>query len=249
MPDREKQELEILRAALERTKDCPLSEELACLLDGQAESQVAEHVESCAWCQTEIKLLQSFEAADVSYREAEDVRRVNELLQARSGEIFRVPRTAPAPRPSWWQSLFARPWRSPAVLAMAAVLVLVAVGLEWRRNAPPTLGPVGGSDVLRSGALKVVAPTGDLQQAPQEIQWEAVPGATRYEVRLLEVDRTEMWKTETSELRVALPKAMEARIVPGKTILCQVAAYDSGGRKLSESEPVPFRIVPPGSAR
>jgi hypothetical protein len=128
---------------------------------------------------------------------------------------------------------------------MAGVLIVVAIGFQLRVAGPPTLRPLGesGTEVLRSHTLELLAPKGDLPQQPREIQWQPAPGAVKYTVRLLEVDRSELWKTETTETRVEMPSGVQARIVPAKTVLCEVAAFDAAGRKVAESESVRFRLL------
>ena len=47
---------------------------------------------------------------------------------------------------------------------------------------------------LRSGNFAVLSPVGDVQERPAEIRWERVQSVASYQVRLLEVDRSEVWK-------------------------------------------------------
>ena len=63
----------------------------------------------------------------------------------------------------------------------------------------------------------------------------------RYEARLLEVDGAEL--AETAENRIELPAAVRARVVPAKTLLCQVLAFDASGHRVGQSETVRFRLV------
>jgi hypothetical protein len=114
-----------------------------------------------------------------------------------------------------------------------------------RQSAVPALHPGDqGREVLRSSTLTLTAPVGDLSEAPDEIAWQAVAGAVKYQVRLLEVDRTPLWQAETDAARVALPSGVRNRIVPAKTLLCEVAAFDGAGAKIADSEAVRFRITP-----
>jgi hypothetical protein len=242
-------EQELFRAALGPGKSCPPVEELARLIDEPSGAglppTLADHVQSCSYCRNELHLLQTFLSAETPEEDIEAVRFVTEQLRTRSAEIFARPVVAPAQPTSWWSTLFALPWLRPSAFTMAAVLIVVAIGFQLRFAGPPALRPLGGSgaEVLRSHTLDLLTPKGDLQQAPREIQWQPSPGAVKYEVRLLEVDRTEMWKTETAQTRVELPSPVQARIVPAKTILCEVAAFDAAGRKVAESELVRFRLL------
>jgi hypothetical protein len=89
----------------------------------------------------------------------------------------------------------------------------------------------------------VIAPSGNLRRAPSEIRWQAAPNAVRYEARLLEVDGAELWKAETAENRIEFPAAVRARVVPAKTLLCQVSAFDASGHRVAQSEAVRFRLL------
>jgi hypothetical protein len=202
------------------------------------------HVESCAFCQTEVQLLREFHVGPNRETDTAAVQAITSRLRARSNEIFRreAPPQAATGEP-WWRSLWRAPWFSPAALAAAAIVVLVAIGLQTR-IAPPALRPPGAEpEVLRSNAIIVTAPSGDIAQAPAEIRWQPAPGAAKYKVRLLEVDGQELWSAETAQSMVQIPGAIRARIVPAKTLLCQVSAFDEAGRQIAISDTVRFRVL------
>jgi hypothetical protein len=117
--------------------------------------------------------------------------------------------------------------------------------LQFRHASQPALQPgrESGPEVLRSNTIQTVAPEGDVEQAPTQLQWQVVPAAAAYEVRVLEVDHNELWKARTSASRIALPPSVQARVVPAKTLLWQVAALDAAGNKVAESGPVRFRLL------
>jgi hypothetical protein len=102
---------------------------------------------------------------------------------------------------------------------------------------------MGSSEILRSSSIAILNPVGDLQEKPGEIRWEEAPNATRYQVRIMEVDRTELWTGETMGTRIEVPATVENLIVPFKTLLVQVGAFDATGAKIAESEPVRFRFL------
>jgi hypothetical protein len=58
----------------------------------------------------------------------------------------------------------------------------------------------------------------------------------------MEVDRTEVWSTESRQASVALPPSVRARIVPGKPLLWQVVAKDGSGKTVATSEIQRFRL-------
>jgi hypothetical protein len=231
-------EREILREALRPGKNCLPVEKLELCVDAAATPrELAQHLESCAYCRAELDLLRSF-CEPVRAGEAEAVRMVAERLH--SPRI--VQSAAPAP---WWKSIFQVRWLSPAAIAMAGVLIAIAVGIQWRHSVAPQLHAPGQpeEDVLRSGSLSVMAPAGDLQTVPDQIRWQTVPGAARYQVRLLEVDHAELWNNSTAESQLDIPPQVRSKIVPAKTLLLHVLAFDSSGRKVAESELVRFRLL------
>jgi hypothetical protein len=85
-------------------------------------------------------------------------------------------------------------------------------------------------------------PTGDLTKAPAALRWQAMSGAKRYRIRVMEVDQNELWQTESGEATVSLPAAVRATIVPGKTLLWQVTALDSAGNPVAASQILRFRL-------
>ena len=105
--------------------------------------------------------------------------------------------------------------------------------------------PVGvttGDEVTRSLAVRVRGPVGDESELPQRFEWLAVDGAVRYRVRLMEVDRREVWSTSSSALGVDVPAPVRASIAPGRTLLWDVTAYDAAGTAIAESGTQSFRV-------
>jgi hypothetical protein len=245
MPNDGPPEEEILQAALGPGNGCLSAEQLEkFVMEGSTPpAPLAEHVKSCVYCQTEVQLLGQFNAGAAGEVETEAVRLITARLRARSGEIFRSPSAEVEARKPWWNTLRGVRWFSPAALGLAGILAAVALSVQiW--NAPPGLrAPRPEEEVLRSNEIVVIAPSGDVQQAPREIRWQAVRDAVRYEARLLEVDGTELWKAETPETRIELPVGVRARVVPAKTLLCRVLAFDASGHRVGESDTVRFRLL------
>lgn len=242
MANRNISEAEVLQTALGPGRDCPDVEELESLASGAtSQTGLAEHVKSCSYCQTELHLLQTFHAGAATKEE----RRTVELLQKRSKEILR--QAAPAgKREPWWKALFTMPSMAQASLAMALVLVVAGTVLHFGTSTlPSSLNQTNGTgpEVLRSGSFAVISPSGDLREAPKQIQWEKVPNAVRYQVRLLEVDQNELWKTEATDDHIDLPASVRSRIVPAKTLFCEIVALDSSGGKVADTGLVRFRLL------
>ena len=231
----------LLRSALGPTPECPPVEMLESP-DAMLDAKGRAHVEGCAWCRNEVAMLAEFQAADVRPEEAADVAWVESELARRA---------APAPVPakpveSLWSRIQA--WLGSgswqwAPLA-AAALLLVVVGGMYLRQGNEGLRPVPpGEQVMRSGSFQALAPVGDLESAPAAFQWEAVPGAAQYLVRVMEVDRTVIWHTETPGTRAELAAAVRAGMTAGRTFQWTVTAVDITGRTLSETGLQTFHIL------
>src|SRR5215831_19155579 len=241
MAHRQLSEREDLRAALGPTQDCPHLEDLESFAAGHvpAASAMGGHIGSCHYCQTELQLLRTFleEQGGLAGQDAVEASKVTELLRSRSGEIIRQAFPAPLRIP-WWKAAFRVRRLTLASLAAAAVLLIAAAVVYFRSGMDqPQLQAVNhtGPEVLRSGGFAVLNPAGDLQSAPKEIRWEHVPNATRYQVSLLEVDRSQVWKGESAADYIDLPAAIQARIVPAKTLFAEVVAFDSSGKKMGDT--------------
>jgi len=245
VPNNGPSEKQILQSALGPGDDClPVEQLEKFVIDGSTPvPPLTEHVKSCTYCRTQIQLMKEFGATARRETETEAVRLITSRLRARSKEIFQAEREPVEVREPSWRAFWRAPWLSPAALALAVILVVVALSLQMR-NAPPGLRPPHPDrEVLRSNAIPVIAPSGDIRQAPSEIRWQAAPNAVRYEARLLEVDGAELWRAETAANRIELPAAVRARVVPNKTLLCQVLAFDASGHQVAQSETVRFRLL------
>jgi hypothetical protein len=188
-------------------------------------------------------MLRQFEAPTIQPGEQADVDWIAEQL---SRKVPRLVRAEPqSPRP-WWTFSWLSDWWSPRLLpslamAMAAVLIGIGIGLQfWHRPGQPFV-PAGG-DVLRSNAVEVLAPLGDLSRRPAEFRWQPVNGAAAYTVRLQEIDNTEIWVTKVTQASVSLPPNIQGRIIPGKTLVWQVTAESISGAVIAESGPRQFRF-------
>ena len=127
--------------------------------------------------------------------------------------------------------------------ALAAVLILSgALAVFTVRSNRGSLPHSGGEGGLRSQAVAVDAPVGDLDSRPVELRWQAVPGAATYSVEILEVDRHSLWKSATAQIRLSIPANIRALMAPGKTLLWQVSAVNSSGAVLATSGFQKFRV-------
>ncbi len=259
MADRSARIRELWKATLATTDACVTLEALSRFWDGSLEeatrSRVSSHLDRCQRCRTEVEMLKEFEratpppqhAAAVSWITAELERRSQQIAATEPAAPF-ASRARPAPRQerrrSWREIL--RPQRlSAGAFAFAAVLVVIAAGIYLRTAQEPGLDSDGatGSPVFRSKGVVALAPRGDLGRMPTELRWQPVPGAIRYSVKLMEVDRKEIWQAESNQTTVLLPAEIQEKMVPGKTLLWQVTAMDAAGKSVATSQVESFRIA------
>ena len=219
---------EIMRAALKRTRDC-LSEDKLLAPESESEKQ---HLISCVRCQAELNLINQFFSESTTPEEEKKVNWIVRRLESRP--VVRVP---------GWKSWFTMPRLSAVSLAMAAVLVVISLRMTMREA--PVVDESGSSvSNFRSGIVKINMPSGDLPHAPKEFTWEAVTGAARYHVKLMEVDQNVVWNAEIYTSSITVPEAVRVKIVPAKTLLWQVDALDASGKVIASSSPERFRVVP-----
>ncbi len=207
--------------ALRRAENCLPLERLGETLTAPER----EHLGLCVRCQTEMRLWEEFRNGDTTAEERETVQAIAGQL-SRSANVVSI-----------------GSWRNRRLLAVAAVVVLVAAIGYVVQNREPSIGvAIAERETYRSASVRAIAPTGDLTQAPIELRWEPVAGATRYDLQVAEVDRTILWRVSSREPRVALPAAVIAQFVPGKTILWDVTALRDA-TVMAESGTQRFRVM------
>ena len=226
-------EEQILRAALSPGDDCLPVEQLGRYADGALdveEKAAAEtHIRGCLNCQAELALLLALTPSGVRADET-----------ARSA---RIPAGQPPSRPALFG--FGR----FSIGAVAAVLLAgIAAGSFYFyliRDAPVLPDRVTtGDEVMRSLSVKLRGPIGEQPDVPRRFEWAAVDRAVRYRVRLMAVNREELWSISTSELGVEPPSSVRASMTPGRTLLWDVTAYDAAGRPVADSGMQSFRVAP-----
>ena len=256
--DSREQDLERLKETLAPSSECATLEELAELADASQPSpsrgRIAVHVASCERCEVELALLKEFESAAPRPEEEATVHWIVNRLRRRFREA-RVAAVESAPEPreeedGFWRRIF-RPIPTRGLgLAFATAMLLVAVGVELREGREPTLPSHvdPAAQVLRSNALQLRGPAGDLDRRPERLAWEPVAGAVSYSIEILEVDRSEVWKADVEQSSIALPANVAARLVPGKPLLWRVVAKDAAGRTLATSPMQRFRVRAQGAS-
>lgn len=216
--------------------ECPPVEELVLMLEGSSgreqKRSCEEHVAHCIRCEAEVALFRRFESGQPGREEREPVEAI----------VARLRKQSPAKPVRWWREVWRPRILMPASVALATLAVVIAINVEM----PPLLrepSAPGGLDVVRSGRLVVIAPVNDISQAPRELRWQAVRGAARYRVRLLEVDKTELWRATVTDSSATLPPEIAARVTPLKTLLWDVEGIDETGRPVASSGIQSFRLL------
>lgn len=238
MPDQDAYQKRIAEA-MRPSSECPSIGDLAQLLETRA-TRLEAHVKDCARCKAELSLLQGFLAAEPAQAEAADVRALTDEVRRRVRQQIR-----PAAPPAWWRRWLAMPLSPRFAMAAASVLILAGISIYVSQMRNPALGPglPSGADTYRSQSIRLETPKGEIAVPPAALLWQPVPGANRYVVTLMEVDRNEIWTQNSNSARADLPSSIQAKALPGKTLLWQVTAFDRAGSKIAESGIEKFRVT------
>lgn len=229
------------RQALEPGAGCLGPERLGAPLTAAEQA----HVQGCARCLTEVEMFAAFEAnapvdgegLAVPWISAETRRRLE------TGRLAAAPVAAPG----------RAVWQLPAWALMAASFVLVVGGGLLLFTPERAVNPASpGAPVYRGDRIEFTTAVGDVEGAPQALAWRAVNGATAYDVRLLDVEGTELWRATTSAPAVTVPAEALAAFRPARTLVWRVEARNAAGTVLAASGDVGMRVrVPdaPGPGR
>jgi len=242
--------MNIVATALGPTSDCATIEELEAFASGAANARDrwTKHVRNCAYCRSELHLLHRFLAPELGDTTS-GASKAAELLRKRSGDVLKkaLPRKDSIP---WRKSaFFVRRMAWMSVAAAVGLLIVGAAVLFRSTTNQPKLEAENRSrqEVFRSPRFAVFSPSGEVRRRPKEIRWEPVPQASVYQVRLLEVDRREVWKARATGDHIDLPVAIQSRIVPAKTLFVEVTAFDSPGNQVGTTGLVRFRLTTTGN--
>jgi hypothetical protein len=242
-----------LNQALKGKDDCLTLQELEKLAEDSSIQNT--HLAGCPRCQTELALLKAFESSEPLADEGAAVAWISKRLDQRLDEIKHgtpLPAgRAPKQEEGWLLRFFRGPgirWMVP--VSVALVIAALGIGLMRRPQEPQLNARAGnGPAVYRSQEIQVIAPSGELAEAPKTLQWRPFSSAARYKVSIMEVDEVPLWSGETSDSNLTIPISKSARMLPGKPVLWQVTALDSQGRVLAASQVQRFfvRLKPSGS--
>ena len=208
-------------------------------LDAELTAGERIHVAGCARCQSELEMFQAFaanapvegEGLAVAWIAAQTKRRLDASRETATHAATPAPAT----------------WRLPSWALMAASVAAVVAGatLLMRPEAPTAVTET--APAYRGAHVAFTEAAGDLDGAPVSVAWTRVDGAVNYDLRLLEVDGTELWRVTTSSPMVSVPADARAAFLPGRTLVWRVEARDAGGRTLVSSGDTRARVRPAGA--
>lgn len=204
------------------------------LLAENSSGEVRSHAAACPHCQTELALFRNFAQAAPRRGEWNHVQWITKRLKRTKWDAAQ-PGVVPETKPAWWKQIVAARFLTPAFAAVASVLLVVGVVQVSHRPGLPPEVRISEDQPFRSSQLDVIAPVGAVVEAPAQLRWRAVPGAAGYEIRVLEVDRTELWRTTVPTTSVAMPEQVRDRLVPGKRVLWEVTARNATGAEIAAS--------------
>ncbi len=234
-----------LKDALRAKPGCLSSEELASLAE---DSSANPHVGTCLRCQAELALLKSFEAGEALADEGAAVGWISARLE-RNLEQIKNPGRAVSVRSSQGAGPWYSRWMGTAsarwLMPVSAILVVIAAAWFWmhRSQEPQLRADAGNGPVIyRSEEVQTLGPAGELPQAPQLLQWKAIPQATSYKASIMEVDENPLWTGETRDMILTIPEAVRSKLLPGKTVLWRVTALDRQGHVLAVSQLQRFSV-------
>jgi hypothetical protein len=218
-----------LTSLLQPSAECSELAETITMLDGtrgqERQLNCQQHVAACAYCSSQLALFREFDSAEPR---PEEKKIISEI-------VSQLRRDSPAASAPWWKRINWRPrvW-IPGSLGIAAMALLLVMMLTPRVDRFPSLTP-SGDTVLRSVQVVPISPLGDVQLKPLTLRWQPVDHAASYRVRLLEVDRTELWSLTVAAAVAEIPASTRTKIVPAKKLLWEVTASDSAGQVLAQS--------------
>ena len=230
-----------VREALQYKPECLSIEELESLLDG---SKAHPHLETCPRCRAELAMLRSFESDVPVPGEGAAVAWITAQLEQRAGEIKHPGRAGRAAnKTSWLTQLVAGRGRWLVPATALVVMVVVGYAVLHRPQEPDLRASSGnGPVVYRTQELQVIEPVGEVPSGPETLRWQVFPGASGYQVSVMEIDQTILWHAQTHDQSLTIPVAVRDKMFPGKPLLWRVEAVNSQGRVVASSQVQRFSV-------
>src|SRR5579864_2014211 len=203
-----------------------------------ADPNAAAHLAGCAHCQTELAMLKNFEQSTPSADEGAAVAWIAAQLERQQNAPVAQQKAATVP---FWRTMFRIPYLAGAA-ALAAVLIVGISLYHGNSDGPGKLNPGLGNGQFRSGAIHLVSPVSDVPQAPTEFRWDAVQGASSYQVELKDVAGITLATAKSSQNMMPVTPEMKASMISGKPLKWKVTALDAAGKEIANSSLEQFKI-------
>lgn len=227
----------IWQDAVSATKDCPGLEVLERVMEeSSSDAKTAAHVAECPHCQAEMAMLRSFENSEPSPDEGAAVA----WIAAQLGKQQRATAAKPSPKVvPFWRSLM----QVRYMAAAAALIIAITVGISLRHSDDGKPGFSSGqpAQTIYRGELHLTT-AGDLNGTPQQLTWEAEPGATNYRVEVTDVTGDKLWEGSATQNSINVDPELKAKMTPGKPLNWTVTALDATGKELASGKGK-FRVV------
>ena len=215
------------------TPDCLPLDDLVQRLEAPAGAEervhCEQHLAQCTYCASQVALFRGFQSDEPLPQERAALQHI----------VSRLRKNSPAAPQRWWSRLLKARFLAPAAIGLAAASVLIVANLNHGVNNLEA--PV--DTVIRSNQITATSPVGEITRRPSQLSWQPVAGAANYDVRILEVDRTEIWRATTTSAVIPIPSEVVNRIVPSKKLLWEVTALDGSGNAIASSGMRSFVVV------
>jgi len=231
--------LKMWQEAAAETKECLPLETLERMVDNTSrDAKAAAHLAGCAHCQTELAMLKNFELSTPSADEGAAVAWIAAQLERQQNapvaqqKLIRVP---------FWRTMFRVPYLAGAA-ALAAVLIFGISLYHGNSDGPGRINPGLGNGQFRSGSIHLVSPIADQPSVPSEFRWDAVQGASSYQVELKDVAGITLATAKSSQNVLAVTPEMKAVMISAKPLKWQVTARDANGKEIANSNAEQFKV-------
>ena len=229
----------IWQQAAAATEECLPLETLEQIVDNTSRDARAQaHLAGCAHCQTELAMLKNFEQSTPSANEGAAVAWIAAQLERQQSAPAAQQKAARVP---FWRAMFRVPYMAGAA-ALAAVLIVGISLYHGNSDGPGKINSSVGSSPFRSGAVHLVSPIADQSSAPTEFRWDAVQGASSYQVELKDVAGITLATAKSSQNALPITPEMKANIVSGKPLKWKVTALDADGKEIANSSVEQFKV-------
>jgi hypothetical protein len=234
---------DVWRTAVSSTEGCLSVQQLERMAAGTTpgEREGVDHLNHCPHCQAELAMLKSFESAIPAKNEGAAVA----WIAAQLNKNPERPYLSLSGRLSMFMKNFVKTPHLVAGMAVALIAIFsVSLYIFERPQAPKLVAGNYSSEIMRSGAIRLVEPAGDLTEKPASFKWEPFAGAKSYSLELKDVNSDTLWTGNADTNFIAVGSQIKAVIPVGRQLVWKVTALDVSGKTLADSSQGHFRVIP-----